>query len=111
MSFQGVEFTPEMRKMVVNVKHFFDNVKKTQNAMERPASQLAASALDISESTIKVIMATFNKKGEDGLNFSKFQQRLTLAFRILEKRTTGIYTPFVRYLLLQSMMSPSRLLS
>ena len=75
MSFQGVEFTPEMRKMVVNVKHFFDNVKKTQNAMERPASQLAASALDISESTIKVIMATFNKKGEDGLNFSKFQQR------------------------------------
>ena len=75
MSFQGIEFTPEMRKMVVNVKHFFDNIKKTQNAMEGPASQLAASALDISESTVKVIMATFNKKGEDGLNFSKFQQR------------------------------------
>ena len=27
MSFQGREFTPEMRKMVVNVKHFFDNMK------------------------------------------------------------------------------------
>ena len=27
MSFQGIEFTPEMRKMVVNVKHFFDHLK------------------------------------------------------------------------------------
>jgi len=40
-----------------------------------PANQLFASALNISELTVKVIMAAFNKKGEDGLNFSKFQQR------------------------------------
>ncbi len=25
MSFQGVEFTPEMREMVVNVKTYFDS--------------------------------------------------------------------------------------
>ncbi|MCK5128089.1 MAG: hypothetical protein KAR42_17670, partial [candidate division Zixibacteria bacterium] len=75
MSFQGSEFTPEMRKMVVNVKHFFDHIKKVPNAIERPASKLAASALDISESTVKVIMATFNKKGNNGLKFSKFQHR------------------------------------
>lgn len=75
MSFQGVEFNPEMRKMVVNVKHFFDSTKKTPNNLTRPASQLTASALNISESTVKVIMAAFNKKGEEGLNSSKFQQR------------------------------------
>jgi transposase len=75
MSFQGVEFSPEMRKMVVNAKQFFDNLKTTPNALGKPASQLAASALDISESTVKVIMAAFNKKGEEGLSWSKFQQR------------------------------------
>jgi len=75
MSFQGIEFTPEMRKMVVNVKHFFDSKKKVPNALEMPANQLAASALNISESTVKVIMAAYNKNGEDGLNFSKFEQR------------------------------------
>ena len=61
MSFQGVEFTPEMRKMVVNVKHFFDSIKKDANALKMPASQLTSSALGISESTVKVIMAAFNK--------------------------------------------------
>ena len=28
MSFQGIELTPEMRKIIVNVKHFFDQSKK-----------------------------------------------------------------------------------
>ena len=82
MSFQGSEFTPEMRKMIVNVKHFFDDIKKKQDAMDIPASKLAASALDISESTVKKIMAVFNKKGEDGLSFSKFQQRGHPAYTI-----------------------------
>lgn len=76
MSFQGVEFTPEMRKMVVNVKHFFDTNKKTSGKLAKiPASKLTASALNISESTVKVIMAAFNKKGNEGLSFSKFPQR------------------------------------
>lgn len=75
MSFQGVEFTPEMRKMVVSVKQFFDHTKKTPNDLINPASQLTASALNISESTVKVIMAAFNKNGKEGLGFSKFQQR------------------------------------
>jgi len=94
MSFQGREFTPEMRKMVVNVKHFFDNMKKAHNAMERPASKLAASALDISESTVKVIMAAFNKKGEDGLKFSKFQQRGRPAYAV----DSGIVPPVRQFI-------------
>jgi len=56
MSFRGVEFSPEMRKMVVNVKLFFDSTKKTPKALTRPASQLTATALNISESTVKVII-------------------------------------------------------
>ena len=75
MSFRGVEFTPEMRKMVVNVKHFFDSTKKTPKDLTRPASQLTATALNISESTVKVIMAAYNRRGEEGLNYSNFEQR------------------------------------
>ena len=75
MSFQGIEFTPEMRKMVVNVKHFFDNVINDKIDLKKPASQLTASALSISESTVKVIMAAFNKMGDNGLDFSNFKQR------------------------------------
>jgi len=75
MSFQGVEFTPDMRKMAVNVKQFFDNLKSTPTILGNPATQLASSALGISESTVKVIMAAYNRKGEDGLNWSKSQQK------------------------------------
>jgi transposase len=75
MAFQGIEFTPEMRKMVVNVKHFFDHLKSTPDDLESPASKLTASALDISESTVKVIMAAFKKNGDAGLDWSQFHHR------------------------------------
>ncbi len=75
MSFQGVEFTPDMRKMAVNVKLFFDNLKSNTDSLGSPATQLAASALGISQSTVKVIMAAYNKKGADGLDWSRSQQR------------------------------------
>lgn len=75
MLFQGIEFTPEMRKMVVNAKQFFDNLKSSAQTLNTPATQLTASALGISESTVKVIMAAYHKKGEEGLNWSNFQQR------------------------------------
>ncbi len=91
MSFQGIEFTPEMRKMVVNVKHFFDSIKKTPNVLEMSANQLSASALNISESTVRVIMAAYNKKGEEGLNFSKFEQRGHPTYAV----ESGV-VPFVR---------------
>ena len=48
MSFQGVEFTPDMRKMAVNVKLFFDNLKSNAGSLSNPATKLAASALGIS---------------------------------------------------------------
>lgn len=78
MSFQGIEFTPEMRKLVVNVKQYFD---KHKNTPER-STLLAASALGVSESTIKVIMAAFNKKGDDGLSWSNADNRGRPSFAI-----------------------------
>ena len=91
MSFQGIEFTPEMRKMVVNVKHFFEGIKKAPNTLENPADQLSASALNISVSTVRVTMAAFNKKGDEGLNFSKFHQRGRPTYSV----ESGV-VPFVR---------------
>ena len=64
MSFQGFEFTPEMRKLVVNVKLFFDGIKSDATGLKQPSSRLAASALGVSESTVKVLMAAYNQEGE-----------------------------------------------
>ena len=91
MSFQGVELTPEMRKMVVNVKQFFDIVKSDATGLKQPASSLAASALCVSESTVKVIMAAFNKKGDDGLSRSNFNNRGRPSYAL----DSGI-VPFIR---------------
>ena len=82
MSFQGTEFSPEMRKMVVDVKHYFDSMKKSPNVLKQPASKLASSALDISESTVKVVMAAFNKSGDEGLNYSNSRQRGRPAYTV-----------------------------
>ena len=94
MSFQGVEFTPGMRKMAVNVKHYFDNLKSTPNTLRNPATQLAASALGISESTVKVIMAAYNKKGDDGLDWSKSQQRGRPAYAV----ESGVVAPVRQFI-------------
>ena len=36
MSFQGVEFTPEMRKMIVNVQHFFSEATAFDASIRKP---------------------------------------------------------------------------
>ncbi len=95
MSFQGVEFTPEMRKMVVNAKHYFDKFKSERNILKSPATQLTASALGVSESTVKVIMAAYNKKGNEGLDWSKFPQRGRPAYSV-EPGIEHLVRQFVR---------------
>jgi transposase len=58
MTFQGKEFTPEMKQLVVNLKSQFDKEKKagktvsTQNSTRR-----VAQGLGIGEATVKRIMA------------------------------------------------------
>lgn len=95
MSFQGVEFTPVMRKMVVNVKHFFDDLKLDTDTLEHSATQLTASALGISESTVKVIMSAYNKNGEEGLDWSKFRQRGRPAYAV-ESGIEPLIRQFIR---------------
>ena len=76
MSFRGVEFTPEMRQLVVNVKHFFSKHRKnSQMFVEKAATMLTALAMGISESNVRTIMVVFNKNGEDGLSWSKNDNR------------------------------------
>lgn len=95
MPFQGIEFNPGMRKMVVNVKHYFDSIRNNYSMLEMPSTQLAASALDISESAVKVIMAAFNKNGEDGLYFSNIQKRGRPSYT-LESGIEPVIRQFIR---------------
>jgi transposase len=95
MSFQGIEFTPEMRQLVVNVKQFFDQNKQNPQALQDCATALTASALGISESTVKIIMAAFNKKGVDGLTWSHVNNRGRPSF-IIEQGIESVIRQFVR---------------
>src|SRR3990170_3471903 len=96
MSFQGVEFTPEMRRLIVNVKHFFDQNKGDPQMHKTCASTLAASALGISESTVKIIMAAFNRKGADGLLWSRIDSRGRPSFAIEPGVETAV-RKFIRH--------------
>ena len=71
MSFQGAEFTPEMRKLVVNVKQFFDIQRKNPDLSNSSATELASRALGVGESTVKMIMAAYNKGGDEQLRPQK----------------------------------------
>ena len=95
MSFQGIELTPEMRKLVVNVKKFFDHCKQNSNLFDRPASILTASAVGISESTVKTIMSAFNKSGENGLLKSNNDNRGRPSFSI-EQNLESIVRNYIR---------------
>lgn len=75
MSFQGVEFSPEMRQMIVNVKRFFDESKASGNFEDIPSSTPISKALDVSISTVKVVMSAYNKMGKESLENSNFSKR------------------------------------
>lgn len=76
MSFQGTEFTPEMRKLVVNVKQFFSlNKKKYDDFNSKSSITLTASAMGIGEATVRNIMLAFNKGGEVELSQSGAENR------------------------------------
>ena len=100
MSFRGVEFTPEMRQLVVNVKHFFSKHRKnSQMFVEKAATMLTALAMGISESNVRTIMVVFNKNGEDGLSWSKNDNRGRPSFFI----ASGVESA-VRQFIRQSMV-------
>ena len=63
MVFQGKEFTPEMKQLIVNLKQHFDEEKKAGKAVStKNAAGRVAHGLGIGEATVKRIMATLKQK-------------------------------------------------
>jgi hypothetical protein len=64
MAFQGKEFTPEMKQLIVNLKLHFDEEKKTGKTVStRNAIGRVAHGLGVGEATVKRIMAD-HKQGK-----------------------------------------------
>lgn len=82
MSFQGKEFTPEMRKLVVNAKLFFDQYRKDIDTAKTASDELTAKTLGISISTVRMVMAAYNKQGDDGLFWSNQDNRGRPSFAV-----------------------------
>lgn len=95
MSFQGIEFTSEMRQLIINVKLFFDKNKNNPEILKTAPRALAASALGVSETTVKNIVAAFNSKGHDGLLKSSSENRGRPSF-VLQPGVETIVRKFVR---------------
>src|SRR5215510_46321 len=58
MSFQGKDFTPAMKPLVINLKRHFDEERKNHKAVStRHPTLRPAQGLDIGEITVKSIMA------------------------------------------------------
>jgi transposase len=83
MSFQGTAFTPEMRKLVVNVKTFFSQNKRNPSIFtEQSAFTLTAKAMGIGEATVRNIIMNFNKGGESALSLNNVDNRGSSSFLI-----------------------------
>ena len=64
MSFQGKDFTPAMKQLVINLKLHFDEERKTYKAVStRNPTLRTAQGLDIGEITVKRIMAEYRHHG------------------------------------------------
>jgi hypothetical protein len=64
MSFQGKEFTPEMKQLVINLKLHFDEERKNHKEVStRNPALRTAKGLGIGEITVKRIMAESHQHG------------------------------------------------
>ena len=61
MSFQGKEFTPEMRQLVVNLMRFNDDERRKNKFKAIWAIERTAKGLGIGEATVRRIMAEYNR--------------------------------------------------
>jgi transposase len=64
MAFQGKDFTPAMKQLVINLKLHFDEERKNQKAVStRNPALRTAQGLDSGEITVKSIMAEYRQHG------------------------------------------------
>lgn len=62
MSFQGKDFTPEMKQLVINLKLYFDEERKNfKEVSTRNPTLRTARGLGIGEATVKRILADYRK--------------------------------------------------
>ena len=65
MSFQGKDFTPAMKQLVMNLTLHFDEERKHQKEVStRNPTLRTAQGLDIGEITVKSIMAEYRQHGD-----------------------------------------------
>lgn len=64
MSFQGKEFSPEMKQLVINLKEFNDLEKQRQGYKAIWSIEQTAKGLGIGEATVRRIMAEYNKNSQ-----------------------------------------------
>lgn len=64
MSFQGKEFSPEMKQLVINLKDFNDIERERQGYKAIWAIEQTAKGLGIGEATLRRIMAEYNKNSQ-----------------------------------------------
>ena len=66
-SFQGQDFTPAMKQLVINLKLHFDEERKNHKTVStRNPTLRTAQGLDIGEITVKRIMAEYRQHGHIG---------------------------------------------
>jgi hypothetical protein len=64
MSFQGKDFTPAMKQLVINLKLHFDEERKNHKEVAtRNPTLRTAQGLDIGAITVKSIMAEYRQHG------------------------------------------------
>jgi hypothetical protein len=64
MSFQGKDFTPAMKQLVINLKRHLDEERKNHKAVStRNPTWRTAQGLDIGEITVKSILAAYRQHG------------------------------------------------
>ena len=61
MSFQGREFTQDMKQLVINLKQFNDIERRKKNFKAIWTIEQTAKGLGIGEATVRRIMAEYNK--------------------------------------------------
>ncbi|MCP4489941.1 MAG: hypothetical protein GY820_21870 [Gammaproteobacteria bacterium] len=61
MSFQGRQFTHDMKQLVVNLKNYNDNERRKNNYKAVWAIDQTAKGLGIGQATVRRIMAEYNK--------------------------------------------------
>jgi len=61
LSQQGRALTPDIKKLIVQLKGYFDRTKKDLDEQEQPSVERVANAFDISATSVRRVMADFNR--------------------------------------------------